>query len=159
VSAEYRHPCYVSYETEDGWSDDYKILVTFVTGLELNQAIRSVDYDSLRKYALLWFAQDKVAIVELDENVISGVQFSSQDFRRAFLLVNEEQVVKQVNGTTPRTWKIRSAPEGGTLTPKFPSENSDINSNQLQNIVSGKTAGDARQRSYNIFNDLLNGSH
>ena len=63
--AEVRRICAVTYDTEDGESDVYKLEVSFVTGKELNRSTHSYNYSSWSNYALVWFAKGKVAILQL----------------------------------------------------------------------------------------------
>ena len=63
---------HISYETESGFSDYYYRDIELITGIELNRATRSRDYSSSSDYAVIWFSDDQVAIVELET-----VRFSS----------------------------------------------------------------------------------
>jgi hypothetical protein len=108
LNAEVRRLCKVSYETEDAWSDEYTVEVTFVTGRELNKAARSFNYSAYSNYCLIWFAQNEVAILEIDAVVFGvGSEFVSGDFRRLFRLSTEIEC-KQINGSSERQWRIKA---------------------------------------------------
>jgi len=99
--------CKVSYETEDGWSDEVPTEVQFVTGTQLNRATRSYDYSMFSSYALIWFARGQVAILECKETLLGvGSDFKNSDFRRLFLF-SETAEFEQVNSDYPRKWQIR----------------------------------------------------
>ena len=44
VNAKYIQTCIVKYKTEEGWSKQYEVNVTFLSGSELNDAIESYKY-------------------------------------------------------------------------------------------------------------------
>lgn len=98
--------CLISYQTEEGWSDEYKMEVTFVTGQELNRKTNSFDFDYFGEYVLIWFSQDQVAIVKIDEFLITGPEFTAKDFRSAFL-INQVLQGTQANSSSDRQWRIR----------------------------------------------------
>jgi hypothetical protein len=101
----------VSYEARYGWSDPHLMEVTFLKGRELNAAMRTYEFDSFSTYALLWFAQDQVAIVKIDRMVFgAGSEFDGDDFERLFQIFSDAEAV-QVNGNGDRRWKL-TAKEG-----------------------------------------------
>ena len=98
----------VSYETQYGYSDEYKMEVTFLTGQELNKATKTYDYDMFDNYILIWFKEDKVAILKIDDIIIRVNQkFDSDDFKRAFQIISEKYAT-QVNSQYKRKWKIEA---------------------------------------------------
>jgi hypothetical protein len=104
--AEVRRVCKVKYETEDGWSKEYTVEVTFITGRELNKATKSYDYDTYSNYCLIWFDKGEVAILEIQDYLISvGEDFDAEDFRKAFR-ISSELDTKQVNSPSKRKWKV-----------------------------------------------------
>ena len=103
---EVRRICKVKYQTEDGWSKEYTVQVTFLTGRELNKATKSYDYDSYSNYCLIWFEQGEVAILEIRDYLLSvGEDFDAEDFRNAFR-INSELDCKQINSESKRKWRI-----------------------------------------------------
>ena len=45
---------------------EYKVNAQIMSGTELNRRTRSYDYNSFSKYAVIFWAQDQVSIIELD---------------------------------------------------------------------------------------------
>ena len=98
----------VSYETQYGYSDEYKMEVTFLTGQELNKATKTYDFDIFDNYALIWFDEGKVAILKIDDLIIGvGQDFDTDDFKRAFQIISEKSAT-QVNSQYKRKWKIEA---------------------------------------------------
>lgn len=62
-------PAKVRYATSRGPSEWHSMQVQFVTGGELNRATRSIDYDALGHYALIWFGEGQVAIIKIQETL------------------------------------------------------------------------------------------
>ena len=65
---------YVKYERSDGSYSDYyyRDELVFITGPRLNDRTNTSDYNSFSDYALVWFDQDKVAIIELSQKIQNG---------------------------------------------------------------------------------------
>lgn len=98
----------VSYETQYGYSNEYKMEVTFITGRELNKATNSYNYDMFDNYALIWFSEGEVAILKIDDIIIGvGQKFDANDFKRAFQIISEKSAT-QVNSQTKRKWKLEA---------------------------------------------------
>lgn len=79
-----RRVCNVQYATSYGWSQTYTMQVEFMTGTELNNATRSYNYDSYKKYCLLWFSNGGVAIDEIGDYFLCGYEFDDDAFRNLF---------------------------------------------------------------------------
>jgi hypothetical protein len=110
--------CKVAYQTEAGWSDEYKVEVTFVTGRELNKATKSFEYSTFSPYALIWFDQDEVAILEIDSLILGlGSEFDADDFRKLFRLFGSCDA-KQVNDRANRVWRITGKTFGRYIDPR-----------------------------------------
>ena len=78
-----------------------------MTGGELNKVTNSFAYLSTSNYALIWFAKDKVAILQLDNLLlVMDGEFDNKDFKKLFQLLGET-TARQVNSTSGRKWKIR----------------------------------------------------
>jgi len=107
MNAAVRRFCKVSYQREYDWSDEYKMEVTFMTGYELNKVTRTFDYTSYSKYALIWFDKNEVAILEIDDLIIAGLEFTAENFIYAFSVFSEKSAT-QVNSPSPRKWKIEA---------------------------------------------------
>lgn len=59
-------PAQVRYISQGGPSPWHKTAVNFATGRELNEATSGISYDSLAKYAIIFFTQDQWATVRLE---------------------------------------------------------------------------------------------
>ena len=106
--AEVRRICAVTYDTEDGESDVYKLEVSFVTGKELNRSTHSYNYSSWSNYALVWFAKGKVAILQLGVTLLGvGDEFEDSNFKSMFLFASSVDA-EQVNSPEPRSWHIKA---------------------------------------------------
>jgi hypothetical protein len=98
--------CKVKYETDYGWSKEYKVEVTFMTGKELNKATSSFQYSSFSNYCLIWFDNDEVAILEIKTFLMSvGDEFDRDDFINAFQITSDISCT-QVNNESKTKWKI-----------------------------------------------------
>lgn len=94
----------VSYEREYDRSEGVVREVTFVTGRELNKKTKSYAFSTFSNYALIWFDQDNVAIVELQATLFGvGEEFDGEDFRKAFRFLAEIDGT-QSNSRSQRRW-------------------------------------------------------
>lgn len=67
----------VRYETQDGRSKWVKTNVQFMTGEELNEAAGSLSkYKMLKSYAIIFFAPDQAAVIEISSYVICSGEFT-----------------------------------------------------------------------------------
>jgi hypothetical protein len=100
--------CKVSYETRLGWSQEVNTEVTFMTGRELNRATKSWNFENYANYALIWFANDQVAIMKIDKLFFGiGPEFDNEDFRGLFQFVSDVEA-DQVNGDRDTRWRIKA---------------------------------------------------
>jgi hypothetical protein len=81
--------------------------VEFMTGTELNSATRSYNYDSYKKYCLLWFSNGGVAINEIADYFLCGYEFDDVAFRSLFDIRSSIQCV-QINSQDDEApvWRI-----------------------------------------------------
>ena len=103
---------------EDGSIRSVTRSVQFATGSELNSATNSVSYSSFSVYALLWFSQDQVAILEHD-GVAVGIMgdFDVDDLETLFQIFGEREFT-QVNGPE-RTYSIACKNFGRWVDPRL----------------------------------------
>ena len=74
----------------------------------MNKATNSYNYNIFDKYALIWFASDEVAIMDIDDVIfLVGQEFTVDDFKRAFNIVGDKTAT-QVNDKYRRHWKIEA---------------------------------------------------
>lgn len=80
--------------------------VQFVTGSELNSATRSFSYNSFSVYALLWYSQDQVAILE-HQGIAVGIHgdFDDDDLERLYRVFGRA-TFEQANGDRDTTYSI-----------------------------------------------------
>jgi hypothetical protein len=64
LQAEVRRLCAVASLTDQRWTRPVIREITFVNGMELTRPVRKLARNQFGNFALLWFAQDQVAIVE-----------------------------------------------------------------------------------------------
>jgi hypothetical protein len=67
------------YKSEYETSPWYTLQVDLMTGGELNSATQSYSYNSYSDYAVIWFGKGEAAIVEIENYLMTGSQFSVQD--------------------------------------------------------------------------------
>lgn len=67
AAAAVRRICDISYETEYGWSRPARVEVVFASGQELNRHRWDPTIPSFHNYAMIWFDQDEVAVLELTD--------------------------------------------------------------------------------------------
>jgi hypothetical protein len=106
AEAEVRRLVEVTYDRSRSYdrSDPQIMEVTFETGRELNKKTRSFDYQPFSNYALIWFDQDEVAIIEIDSFIVGmGAEFTHETFKNAFRLGLDVDGT-QVNSRSPRKW-------------------------------------------------------
>jgi hypothetical protein len=64
VAAERETVC-AKYQSEGGWSKNYKVEATIIRGTELNQATRSFEYNGLSTYVVIFWDKDQASIIEM----------------------------------------------------------------------------------------------
>jgi hypothetical protein len=68
----------VKYQTQSGWSKGYKVEGKVMRGSELNSATRSLDYNVLSTYVVIFWNQDEVSILELN-SYFGSISILGQD--------------------------------------------------------------------------------
>jgi hypothetical protein len=118
ASQSFRRNCMVSYETEAGWSSESPMEVEFATGSQLNQRMPGRNFTGGSAYALLWFAQNKVAILQSDSFFVSlGTTFREEDFKSLYL-IHASLDLEQVYSNEQRKWRIRATDFGIFIDPR-----------------------------------------
>lgn len=103
-----RRLCKIYYEQGYGWSEGYIMEVSFMTGKGLNEATKSYRFGTYTNYALIWFNEGEVAILEIDEYIYGvGDVFDDKDFK-SFFNYRRSIECNQVNSEYPRKWKIEA---------------------------------------------------
>ena len=85
ASAEVTLPAQCRYRREDySQSQWYRLSVSFATGYELNQATHTLSYQVFRSYAVIWFGQGEAAILQIQQLLVTGMEFdeSALEFYR-----------------------------------------------------------------------------
>lgn len=96
----------VSYLTASGFADPVVVEVTFATGAELLSRSYNPRLSYSKAYAIVWFAQDQAAVLEIDEIVVTSTM-DSWAFRHLFLIKDRLQA-RQVNDGVGRIWMIQA---------------------------------------------------
>ncbi|MBT7826143.1 MAG: hypothetical protein HN600_06070 [Bacteroidetes bacterium] len=65
VNAKYTQTCKVKYKKNYGWSDYYTVNVIFMSGMELNKATRTYNYESYSTYATIFWGKDEASVIKL----------------------------------------------------------------------------------------------
>ena len=79
-SAEARYTTSASarYTTKEGQSSWAQTNVSFLTGMELNKLTSSLNYDSLKSYATIFFQNGNIAVIKIEEPIIfCGMEFDA----------------------------------------------------------------------------------
>lgn len=118
ASASVEITCDVERRGTYGYERAVRREVQFATGSELNRATRSVAYSSFKEYALLWFSQTEVAILEHRGTTfgISG-DFVMADLPRLFSLYGHADF-RQVNGSSATDYRITCKQYGRWIDPR-----------------------------------------
>ncbi|RQS39788.1 hypothetical protein [Burkholderia sp. Bp8990] len=66
ANAEERQIICAKYQTRDGWSDSYRVNATLANGYELNNATRSMNYDSISKYVVIFWGEHQASVIKLE---------------------------------------------------------------------------------------------
>jgi hypothetical protein len=107
LEASVKRFCDVSYLTAAGWSRDVRVEVEFRYGLELNRDVRGGTYNQLGNFALVWFSDQTVAILEFQGlALVPPTGFDAGAFRQMFLLGIPATFI-QVNAADRRKWQIK----------------------------------------------------
>jgi alpha-glucuronidase len=109
LHAEIERLCMVSYLSSTGQSQEYSINVIFITGDELNKKTRTGRYNYWHYYALIWFDENEVAIIDFQWTrvVVGNKGFDLTDFRNMFQGVTQRPGT-QANGKVGLGWIIRA---------------------------------------------------
>ena len=78
ASVKYTQSCVVRYLSSDGWSKRYSVNVTFISGLRLNEATRSFDYESFAKYALIFWGEGQATIIRISTFLACNTDISRE---------------------------------------------------------------------------------
>jgi hypothetical protein len=106
--AEYTTTVEVSYQKSGGWTGKYKREITFMKASELRGKGVSVNAPDRTPFAVIWFSQENVAIVELFKDVTPlGHRFDNKDFHKLLRVRSAVEGVS-VNGDSspPRRWRF-----------------------------------------------------
>ena len=97
----------VSQKTEKGSFSDYFFReVVFVSGEYLNENQFNSKIDNSKTYAMIWFSQEEVAIVELDQSVFLRLTITQESFDYSVQLNKNLFTGNQINGRITSNWKF-----------------------------------------------------
>lgn len=75
----------VKYQQEYGWSKKYTVEVTFLTGMELNQATETSNYRTSSVYAIIFWDQGQATVIRLTSTLLCGFEVDCDCIDNAFL--------------------------------------------------------------------------
>lgn len=79
VTASERATVCAHYQTDDGWSEGYKVEATIAKGTDLNQATSSYNYNGWSQYVVIFWGQDQATVIELDDPYLSSLDSDGKD--------------------------------------------------------------------------------
>lgn len=74
ANAKYRQVCLAQYETEYGWSKQYQVEVTFMTGNELNIATGRYSYTPYSVYAIIFWGEGQATVIKMSNYFACGLE-------------------------------------------------------------------------------------
>jgi hypothetical protein len=100
----------VSYEQEFGWSREVKVEVTFASGSELNAKAHQLRLRPFELYALIWFKDDQVAIVKLDNKpLLMGLDgFTAENFKDLYFIKSEAKGTQVNDDGDGQRWNFKA---------------------------------------------------
>ena len=96
--ASYREACTVKYQTQNGWSSDYKVQCNYITGAELNNATSTFGYQAFSTYAVIFWDQNQASVLRLNGIFICGTEASNGCAISYIPIIGIDQ--------QGRTWKV-----------------------------------------------------
>ena len=113
LEARLERDVHVRYQTKKGASQWVKSEIDFVFGSELS-TLTFPKIKSSSAYALLWFSEDRVAVIELKPPARLALSKAPSDFALVdflcFFIPSKDYTVngEQTNGTTDRRWELKA---------------------------------------------------
>lgn len=131
-NASIKRICHVQYQNNGSWSQIYQMEVTFLTGLELNQATSSSTFSNESIYGILWFSNGGCAILKIAISMVvyNNYNFSEQDFKNMYLSYTSHTAT-QINSEIPIKWRIKAKNDIGEFIDR---RNTQYNSSYFINI-------------------------
>jgi hypothetical protein len=74
AEAKYTQTCKVKFKKNYDWSDYYTVEVTFMSGMELNRATKSFDYDGFSTYAIIFWDKDEATVIKISSFTGCGTE-------------------------------------------------------------------------------------
>lgn len=108
ANATLKETCLVAYETRSGFSEWARVNVSFASGRELGEATgKPFSYNMLSNYAMIWFDEDNVAILEIKSPLSFGREkFDREQWNQIFGAFQKVSAV-QVNGGRKTRWILK----------------------------------------------------
>jgi len=86
--AKYTQTCNVSYLTEAGWSKNYEVEVTFMTGSELNTAMNLFNYETFQVYAIVFWSKNLTTVIVTQGSSVCGSETSKTCIKTSYSYMN-----------------------------------------------------------------------
>lgn len=93
--AKYTQTCKVKYKRQYDWSNYLTVDVTFMSGVELNNATKTYKYDSYSTYGIIFWDKDEASIIKVSSFTGCGSEVTKSCITNKTLnLEGEDQVGK-----------------------------------------------------------------
>lgn len=69
------------YKTDSGWSKGYEVEATILKGSELNSATRTLKYNNLSTYVVIFWEKDQASIIEMNWPYLNAIGQEGEDQR------------------------------------------------------------------------------
>ncbi len=70
--AKYTQTCVAQYMTQSGWSKKYTVDVNFLSGSELNDATKTLNYSTFSVYAVIFWGEGKATVIKISNHLLCG---------------------------------------------------------------------------------------
>ena len=85
ANAKYSQSCIVKYKTQNGWSKKYTVTVTFMSGMELNEATSGMRYSVMSIYAIIFWDKGEATVIKISSLLLCGTVVDQSCIRNAVL--------------------------------------------------------------------------
>ncbi len=88
AEAKYSQTCTVKYKTQKGWSKNYTVTVTFLTGSELNEATGTYNYTGFSVYGVIFWSKGQATVIKISSFLSCGSEVSQSCITNNILNLN-----------------------------------------------------------------------
>jgi hypothetical protein len=80
------------YRVDFGWSKNYKVSATLMTGQELNRETRTFDFDGFAKYVVIFWDKGEASIIKLESSILGVFGVQGEDRRGVIWEVSKSTI-------------------------------------------------------------------